>query len=448
MDKDKNLLENEQLFKNLFEYSDDKDEKLYKNDLFIPSTEEEEIFKKNTNKNQSEIFRDKILKKLSLEDYIIFPPKNDSILITDNEVGKDKEDQEKLFEEEIDHLRNLHRLNYLTFSPFGLSFFPNLNSMVDEEQHKYNTHETEEELNEKENKILNIIDFDYNNYEINNDLLFNISMGFVDINKLKHENVVSSENFIPRSERFANNTQLKNSSIRTKSQHVKKSVDNIYNKNIEFKVDLMNKLVRFVKDNENVEFYTSTINNFYKELNIITSLTKNNEKNKLLLKWEKIFIERQKLYQKYLIDQQDKERKKRKNERMRKDMEKKIEEEKMLKIRQEKKFEEELEKIRKKGLKNYEKNRKSFYLGPGEIRREFSVGTRAVPGISPCMKSLCSLRSNSSCSLNSKREKKRKSQNISKNNQKNQRKSLNNDNDNDRYAYIKNNNNDYFFKLI
>jgi len=447
MDKDKNLLENEQLFKNLFECSDDKDEKLYKNDLFIPSTEEEEIFKKNTNKNQSEIFRDKILKKLSLEDYIIFPPKNDSMLITDNEVGKDKEDQEKLFEEEIDHLRNLHRLNYLTFSPFGLSFFPNLNSMIDEEHYKYNTHETEEELNEKENKILNIIDFDYNNYEINNDLLFNISMGFVDINKLKHENVVSSENFIPRSERFTNNTQLNNSSIRTKSQHVKKSVDNIYNKNIEFKVDLMNKLVRFVKENENVEFFTSTINNFYKELNIITNLTKNNEKNKLLLKWEKIFIERQKLYQKYLLDLQDKERKKRKKERIRKDMEKKIEEEKMQKIRQEKKFEEELEKIRKKGLKNYEKNRKSFYLGPGEIRREFSIGMRANPGISPCMKSLCSLRANSSCSLNSKREKTRKSQNVSKNNKKNQRKSLNNDNDNDRYGYIKNNN-DYFFKLI
>ena len=175
---DKNLLNNDQLFKTLFEYSDDKDEKLYKNDLFVPSTEENDILKKKKDKSQTEIFRDTVLKKLSLEDYTLFHPKNYSILMNDNELGKDKEDQEKLFEEEIDHLRNLHRLNYLTFSPFGISFFPNLNSIIDnnEEQNKFNTRENEEENNEKENKILNILDFDYNNYEINNDLLFNISM--------------------------------------------------------------------------------------------------------------------------------------------------------------------------------------------------------------------------------------------------------------------------------
>ena len=444
--ENENNLQEEKIFMKMFETQKDTDEKMYKNSLF----ELRDEIKGKKDSNIKELTHDSLLRRMSMENYSLFPPKNDSLLITDDENLIGKEDPEKLYEEEVNYLRSINQINYLTFSPFGDSFFPYKykNKNNNDKQNSYDEKLNEDacDSNDRENEILNIIDFDYNNYEINNDLLFNISMGFVDINKLKHENVVSSENFIPRSERFANNTQLKNSSIRTKSQHVKKSVDNIYNKNIEFKVDLMNKLVRFVKDNENVEFYTSTINNFYKELNIITSLTKNNEKNKLLLKWEKIFIERQKLYQKYLIDQQDKERKKRKNERMRKDMEKKIEEEKMLKIRQEKKFEEELEKIRKKGLKNYEKNRKSFYLGPGEIRREFSVGTRAVPGISPCMKSLCSLRSNSSCSLNSKREKKRKSQNISKNNQKNQRKSLNNDND--RYAYIKNNNNDYFFKLI
>ena len=214
MDKDINLLENDQLFKTLFEYSDDKDEKLYKNDLFIPSTEENDLFKNKTEKNQTEIFRDKILNKLSLEDYTLFPPKNDSILMNGNEIGKDKEDQEKLFEEEIDHLRNLHRLNYLTFSPFGLSFFPNLNSIIDknEDKNPINNQENEEEINEKEKKILNILDFDYNNYEINNDLLFNVSMGFIDINKLKHENVVSSENFIPRSERFKGRQLKKNTS--------------------------------------------------------------------------------------------------------------------------------------------------------------------------------------------------------------------------------------------
>ena len=70
MDRDKNLLENDQLFKSLFETLDEKDEKLYKNDLFIPSTEEDESSKNNPKKSQTEIMRDKILKKLSLEDYI------------------------------------------------------------------------------------------------------------------------------------------------------------------------------------------------------------------------------------------------------------------------------------------------------------------------------------------------------------------------------------------
>ena len=351
MDKDKNLLENEQLFKNLFEYSDDKDEKLYKNDLFIPSTEEEEIFKKNTNKNQSEIFRDKILKKLSLEDYIIFPPKNDSILITDNEVGKDKEDQEKLFEEEIDHLRNLHRLNYLTFSPFGLSFFPNLNSMVDEEQHKYNTHETEEELNEKENKILNIIDFDYNNYEINNDLLFNISMGFIDMTKLKKENVVSSDVFVPRSERFNNGRKLVNKFVRKKEEKKK-----IFEYDVEFKSDLMENILKFVNKNEKIEFFSKTINNFYKEYTQIQNMNKNIEKNKLLLKWDKIFKDRQKMYKHYLVELEKKERQKRRQQKIQKEIDERIYREKIKKYEQEKEFENELEKIRKKGLKELRRN--------------------------------------------------------------------------------------------
>ena len=456
MDKDKNLLENEQLFKTLFEYSDEKDEKLYKNDLFTPSVEEDELSPDNSQKNQTEIIRDKILKKLSIEDYMLFPPKNDSILITDNELGKDKEEPEKLFEDEIDHLRNLHRLNYLTFSPFGISFFPNLNKISEkkEEQTKnvYTFNELEE-ANEREEKILNIIDFDYNNYEINNDLLFNISMGFIDIDKLKHENVVSSENFIPRSERFSNGRQLKtlnNINIKPetkpkKSIIKKKTVESIYNKDVEFKEDLMNKLLKFVKEHENIEFYSSTINNFSKELNAITKLDKNNEKNKLLMKWERIFIERQKLYQRYLADQQQKERKKRKNERIIKDYQKKIEEQKMFEIQKERKFEEELEKIRQKGLKNFDKNRKSVISGIGDIKREFFNDKFGLRSSDIVPTTLYSLRSNSSCSLNNKIDKKDSNKNIFKSTPNLERKSVNyND---ERYGYQKSNN-DYYFKQI
>ena len=456
MDKDKNLLENEQLFKTLFEYSDEKDEKLYKNDLFTPSVEEDGLSPDNSQKNQTEIIRDKILRKLSIEDYMLFPPKNDSILITDNELGKDKEEPEKLFEDEIDHLRNLHRLNYLTFSPFGISFFPNLNNISEkkEEQTKnvYAFNELEE-ANEREEKILNIIDFDYNNYEINNDLLFNISMGFIDIDKLKHENVVSSENFIPRSERFSNGRQLKtvndiNIKPETKPKKSiikKKSVESIYNKDVEFKEDLMNKLLKFVKEHENIEFYSSTINNFSKELNAITKLEKNNEKNKLLIKWERIFIERHKLYQRYLVDQQQKERKKRKNERIIKDYQKKIEEQKMFEIQKERKFEEELEKIRQKGLKNFDKNRKSVISGIGDIKREFFNDKFGLRSSDIAPTTLYSLRSNSSCSLNNKIDKKYSNKNIFKSTPNLERKSVNyND---ERYGYQKSNN-DYYFKQI
>ena len=446
MDREKNLLENDQLFRNLFENTDEKDERLYKNDLFTPSTEEYEFSQKNSRKNQTEIIRDKILKKLSLEDYTLFPPKNDSILITDNELNKDKEDQEKLFEEEIDHLRNLHRLNYLTFSPFGISYFPNLNSIVQKnDEQTINTCNDTEEISERENKILNILDFDYNNYEINNDLLFNISMGFIDINKLKHENAVSSENFIPRSERFSSRKQIKNlqnsAPKPTVENDKKKPVENIYNQDVEFKDNLMNKLVQFVKEHEHIEFYNTTINNFYKELNGIQQLSKNKEKNKLLLKWEKIFIERQKLYKKYLLDQRDKERKKRKEAKIRKEFEKRIEEQKMFKIRKERKFTEELEKIRDQGLKNLDKN--------GEIQRHLSIekfGLRRSD-ISPTIKSLHSVRSNSSAySLKDKNNKIRSSKNISNSLKKDERKSFNYNIE--RYGYQKGNNDDYYFKLI
>ena len=110
-----------------------------------------------------------------------------------------------------------------------MSFCPDLNNI------KKKTKEGEdEETIEKENKILNIIDFDYYNYEINNDLLFNISMGFIDMNKLKLENMDKpkfNENL--KQDKYISN----------------KDVD------VELKFDLMNKLEKFVKDYEKVEIF-------------------------------------------------------------------------------------------------------------------------------------------------------------------------------------------------
>ena len=38
-----------------------------------------------------------------------------------------------------------------------------------------------------------MLNFNYDSFEINNDLLFNICQGFVDMNKLKEENLASNQ---------------------------------------------------------------------------------------------------------------------------------------------------------------------------------------------------------------------------------------------------------------
>ena len=186
MNDEKNILKNNKLLDKLFDYSNQQDDILYKNKI-IPPLIDDKNNNEESEKNKIEITRDKILKNLSLEEYELFPPKNDSFIINMNEQAKEKEDNDKLLSEEIDYLQNLNKLNYLTFSPFGTSFFHDLN------KNKNNREENDKNIKEKENKLLNIVDFDYNNYEINNDLLFNIGMGFIDINKLKLENVTINE---------------------------------------------------------------------------------------------------------------------------------------------------------------------------------------------------------------------------------------------------------------
>ena len=169
----------------------------------------------------------------------------------------------------------------------------------------------------------------------------------------------------------------------------------------------------------------------------------------MLLKWEKIFIDRNKLYQKYLIDQQEKERRKRKEEKIRKEIEKKIEEKKMFKIQQEKKFEEELNKLRNIGLKKGNKNRQSLYVGSGNIAQQLSISKEL--NVAPTIKSLYTIRSASSGSFTNKIiGKKSIGKKIMKINSisRKKTKSMNKDNDDDtRFGYQKCRS-DYFFKLI
>ena len=366
MEKLNNNIENDELFKNLFEYNEEEDEKLYKNNLFVLK---EEIEKQNVT-NYTQFIHDTILNRISLEDYSTFSPKTEN----DN-TEQNKEDTEKLSEEEINHLKTVHRLNYLTFSPFGTSFFPNLNAISNDNENDKNEINLnnnvipEEEVEKnyknnnvgKENKILDVLDFDYNNYEITNDLLFNISMGFIDIDKLKHENAVTKENFVPRSERMNSMKEINKKNIKERKDSTENyEMEEIKEKkekresshDVELKKDLMKKLINFVKENEDKEFYSNSINTFYKDLNSLSNNSKNSEKNKLLMKWDKIFTTKINQYDLYLLEQKEKEKK----------MEEELfdnDEMKLMKARKNRKsqteiqnFEKKLEKIKAQGMIN------------------------------------------------------------------------------------------------
>ena len=185
-DPKKEITEDNSFFNNLFENAEkEQDEELYKKNLYVLK----EDLDSRKDENSIKFMHDVLLSKLILDDYTEFPPKlenlNRNSLINEKDNIKKEEDPEKLFEEENEFLREIHKINYLTFSPFALKFFEkSMNS--NNEKIELNQREDEKE-NEK--KILKMINFNYSNYEINNDLLFNICQGFIDINKLKEENL-------------------------------------------------------------------------------------------------------------------------------------------------------------------------------------------------------------------------------------------------------------------
>ena len=452
-------IENDELFKNLFEYNEKEDEKLYKNNLFVLK---EEIEKQNPT-NYTQFIHDTILNRIALEDYTTFSPKNENYNDQQN-----KEDIEKLSDEEIKHLQNIHRLNYLTFSPFGTSFFPNLNAIsnIEDDKKEINNNNSEEEIeknnnnnnDDKENKILDILDFDYNNYEITNDLLFNISMGFIDIDKLKHENAVTKENFIPKSERMnsmkvnnkKDNKEKKDSMEINEIKENKESKENKERKesfhDVELKKDLMKKLINFVKENEGKEFYSNSINTFYKDLNLLPKNCKNIDKNKFFMKWDKIFNTKLNQYDQYLIEQKEK---------LEKEKEKIMEEKKNKKAQMEKRnFEKKLERIKSQGKVN--QNNSFVNKTSKKTTKDFVYSTKSLCAVSNRKKiNLSGIYSNSA-NKNYKKDS-RKSKNykkaVSKRNSSNKlKKYINKINDKDkkeRMEWITNGKkDDYFFQHI
>jgi len=74
-----------------------------------------------------------------------------------------------------------------------------------------------------------------------------------------------------------------------------------------------------------LKFFSLSIHEFLKDLNVLQNLDKNSEKNKILLKWEKILTDKNKLYKVNLSEQKEKKKKKEMEEKQR-----------LLKIKQEK----------------------------------------------------------------------------------------------------------------
>ena len=346
---------NKKIFSKLFESNNDPDEKLYKNTLleFDEENQKKYIDENNPELNIKEFTHDSLLKRVAMEDYILFPPKNEPIQIIEDGNLIEKEEPEKLFEEEVDFLQKINRINYLTFSPFGESFFPHKNNNNELNNNKTNEENNESENsfinnnieNKKENKLLDILDFEYDNYVINNDLLFNISMGYIDINKLKKGNAVSSDNFVSKNERINKVKKKERILAKMRSENLDKSE---FKYEVIFKQDLYDSLQRFSIKYKNNEYFIDVIKEFYKDMNLLKKLERNSEKNKILLKWEKEFKDKNLKYNLYI---QKKERTERKQIKLKKEMEQKMKDEKIKNIEQQKKLETELNKIRIKAMR-------------------------------------------------------------------------------------------------
>ena len=331
----------EEFFTNLFEKKEkEQNEQLYKNEFYVL----EEEMKTNKDKNSLQFMHDALLNKLMLEDYSPFPPKNDE---PENINDKKKEDEKEkeLIKEENEFLRSLHRINYLTFSPFGLSFF--------DDNFKDNSNMGEEYYKEREEKILNMINFDYNKFEVTNDLLLNICQGFIDINKLKEENLEVNR---------AQDLQSSNSVFSTTNINSTNATTN-------YKPDISTTAIRErdepEKDEDELseEDFYENINkkrkiDFFKDLikkyDDETSKMTRSEKRENIKKWKDLLDDKEKEYTEHQKKVKEEEKKKKEEEKKNKEIEKKKEKERKEKMKKEEELKKGLEEIMKKAKKKIE----------------------------------------------------------------------------------------------
>ena len=345
MENDPLKLYNKKTFIKLFESSNDSSDKLYKNTLldFGDEFAKKNIEETNIESNIKEYTHNSLLNRISMEDYYLFPPKAESLLIMEDGNLKEKQEPEKLNEEETEFLQKINKLNYLTFSPFGESFFPHkFNEKNIKEKNNKDNSNNNLEKNKKEEKMLDILDFDYEHYLLNNDLLFNISMGYIDITKLKKENIVSNDYLINKKEKINQEEKKMRIMAKIKEENPTKSE---FKCEVPFKQNLYDRLQNFAYRYRNEEFFMKMISEFNSEMSIITKLEKNSEKNRLLLKWESEFKDKQ---IKYNFLMQKKERMEKKEIKLQKEKEQELYLEQKKMDEQQKILESELNKLRNK----------------------------------------------------------------------------------------------------
>ena len=406
------------LYEKYFDINDiEDDESIYKKQLYILEDE------KFTKKDESSITlkHKSLLNRLILEDYSIFPlkqEKNNEYNIEDLKVknedkGTDKlkekgnqkrnsvkkeekkiDELEKYAEDESEFIKDLHRINYITFSPFCNSFFnkENINEI-------YKGNEKLEKImkqKEDEKKLLQMINFDYNNYEYNDELLLNICHGFIDIDKLKEENCINPfgvrNTIMVGVNPDISNNQIdeekseKNESINeslsgadNESEHIneeEKEQKDIGEIKEEIKEDkkkdiitseLNDEINQFIKQREDIEFYEQYFEEYDEEKKIMKANMKitDEQEKEFYLDWINKFKETDILYKKYLMQ---KERMELLEKEKIKKYEKELEIAKLSQQEKDKKFINELNKIRKKTLQRIrEEEREKIYFLNNEI---------------------------------------------------------------------------------
>ena len=317
---------------------------LYKKELYIMK----EDLDSNKYKTTLKLMHDTILQKFMCEEYTDFIPKNEVAQLiyppekkeannnTNNKSSQKEDAVDKELLEEYEYLKELYRLNYLTFSPFALEYFEKINDSKtinsktndekeeEEEENKNSINEpninninnpnnstnkgnvpnlnnnNKDELNqeqkEKESKLLKLLNFDYNSFELNNDLLFNISQGFIDISKLKENNLKYNDKK-DNKDNFDSYDSSKNDEF------------DIYEYDEELNQDLIEKTMKFVRLFEKNLLLKRAIVRFKDELSRLPPKCKNKVKNEFYKYWDSEFTKLERDNERLIKRREEEERK-------------------------------------------------------------------------------------------------------------------------------------------